>query len=323
MFRDILQRPPAGQTFGQTITGGLEGRAVDARAVDARALATQIPSAGAQRPLKLAQRRIPRPGLPHAPRPATNAARSPASARRNAAPAPEGERGGLDRRPKGRRRIREDGPKVSELDEPVKHEYTAAELEYMAQKRAEAAKVQSSDVYIPENMLESLAGWGPRIPVTDWGKGEMIEGRLSRLAPAGERAQTRLQDLAEALVRGDLVRFRTEDEKDAAVKLAHHMAQRRAELKSERTGELAEPEPPEYEPLGEAEKRKALDLEGLLQGSYEGPRDVPKGQENLKEALSCVRRNGTYNKTDEVALAKKLDALTARPAALGGRKPVV
>ena len=217
-------------------------------------------------------------------------------------------RGGRGRREGGRgRQPRRGGRDGGQGDEGHSFVHTQQELAYMRERDAEPADAQI-EIELAKSGAKSLIGQGPAVFLGEWGKAEIVEEKLDRLAPAGQDdGGTRRQDLARQLLKGGFVRFRDESEKEAVLQLASELATKWAGEKSEQKGEVVEPMDTTFEPLDE--EAKALIRDKLLKGDYVLDGEVKPSQGLLQDALKLVRKNSSYYHKEEASITRKLGSL--------------
>ena len=190
-------------------------------------------------------------------------------------------------------------------------ENTPEEIAYMTEKTQ-----REKPVPIPcdpaDISTDALVGGGPAVIVGQWGMSELVEERLNRMAPAGlNDAGIRRQDLARELLRGSVVRFKDEEEKDSVLAMAESIATKEAELKSEAKGELIESEFAGFEPFGEDWKVRFS--ANTLKGEYELLGNIGK-EGDPQDLVRNTRRNETYLPKDGDSLAARVRSLLAAPS---------
>ena len=167
--------------------------------------------------------------------------------------------------------------------------------------------------YDPSDIsTDALVGEGPAVIMGQWGMSELVEERLNKMAPAGlNDAGIRRQDLARGLLRGNIVRFKDEEEKNGVLAMAESIATKEAELKSEEKGELIQSKFAGFEPFGE--DWKARFSANMLKGEYELVGNAGK-EEGLQDLVRHTRRHETYLPRDGDSLAARVRSLLAAPS---------
>ncbi|KAL9116305.1 MAG: hypothetical protein Q9187_007172 [Circinaria calcarea] len=156
---------------------------------------------------------------------------------------------------------------------------------------------------------EDLVGGGPTVIVGQWGMNEVVEERLNKLAPTGlNDAGTRRQDLARELLRGNVVRFKDEEEKNGVLAMAESIATKEAEEKSEEKGKLIESNFEGFEPFDDEWNVRLLS--NMLKGEYRLAEETNK-EGDPPDLVRNTRRNETYLPKNEASLAAKVRSLVA------------
>ena len=185
-------------------------------------------------------------------------------------------------------------------------ELTEAEEEYLRERERKNYEV-AVPYQVEDLSRESLLGVGPAVAVGEFGMSELVEEKL-RLVARSSMMEGRAgrEEAVRRVLAGGLVRFETEEEKEEALAEAEKISKEVAELKSERKGELVEPEAIEFVGL-EEEERQAV-MESLLKGEYaiegEGAGDGVMGH-----LMRSTSRNETYLSKDKSALLEKVRTL--------------
>lgn len=190
-------------------------------------------------------------------------------------------------------------------------EKTPEEIVYMTEKT-----LREKAVPIPYDLVdvskEALVGKGPAVIVGQWGMSELVEDTLNRMAPVGlNDAGVRRQDLARELLRGSVVRFKDEEEKNGVLSMAESIATKDAELKSEKKGELIESKFAGFEPFSEDWKFRFSAK--MLKGEYDLTGNTGK-EGDPQDLLRNTRRNETYLPKDGDSLAARVRSLLAAPS---------
>lgn len=145
------------------------------------------------------------------------------------------------------------------------------------------------------------------VPVGKVGMGRVVEGGLRLLANRVGHEWEDPKQLARRLVAGELVKFRTVNEKNTVVKLA-------AQMSKEAGGEAVG-----FAPLA-PEARKAL-MERLVQGRYERPGDAALKSNVMRNIARLTNGNPTYPAASRETLLKTIQSmLPAERAAVPQRK---
>lgn len=193
-------------------------------------------------------------------------------------------------------------------------EHNEGQAAYMKEKaRKEAGSSQSVDpVEITE---ESLVGYGPSVVATQRGMSEVVEDCLDRMATQElVEVGVRHQELAKKLIRGELLRFKNEEEEKAVVALAQRMSNEGAALRSEEKGEIVNPIVADFEPLDEASRSRLAAY--LISGEYK-PKDHAPSDPILQDVVRRTKINATYGFADTDKVVAKVTRLLPkqRPAA--------
>ncbi|MCJ1352456.1 MAG: hypothetical protein MMC33_002440 [Icmadophila ericetorum] len=170
---------------------------------------------------------------------------------------------------------------------------------------------------------ESLIGRGPTVIVGHWGKSEVVEDIIKRMVRQDAiDGGIRHIELAERLLRGDLLRFRDEKEQKAVVALAQRMANEAASLKSEEKGEVVTPAEAVFEPVDEVSRQRLTEY--LIQGDYKAR--APKPSEAiLRDVARRTMLNPSFRfKDTDTAVARVARLLPrARPSTTAPRSAPV
>ena len=216
-----------------------------------------------------------------------------------------GARGGRDNE-KGPRRSRNKAEHGGDSITAETIKNTPQETRYLTEKAQREMAVPIP--YNPADISpEALVGGGPAVIVGQWGMSEVVEERLNRLAPTGlTDAGTRRQDLARELLRGNVVRFKDEEEKNDVLAMAESIAIKEAELKSEEKGELIESKFEGFEPFDDEWKVRLLT--NMLKGEYRLAEEAAK-EGDPPDLVRNTIRNETYLPKNEASLAAKVRSL--------------
>ena len=255
--------------------------------------------------------------------------------------------GGASQRPKpgggvsrGPRRAREggDGPRrrrggatdnteEGSNDQVTRVKLTPAARIYAARKAIREHE-QRTHYEPPVPDLQSLVGWGPAVAVGDFGQSEILQKQLDTIAPVGARmwyGAERLHNMARALLRGELLFFKSSEEKETVTEIARTIGKEQAEKASERKGQVIEPYDPTLQNFEDGQLEEVV--APLINGKYDVIGGGPKIAGTMKTVMRYADTNETYMDKDEKSLAKKIRSLLPverppRPAVGKGRPTI-
>jgi hypothetical protein len=146
---------------------------------------------------------------------------------------------------------------------------------------------------------------------------EAVESKLSFLANRRAHDFMEPQELAKRLMKGEVMEFKDEAEREEVTRIAEEMESKRVRLIGERRGEVIEARGMEVGSFKAGEKQEVVDK--VIRGLYkEG-----KGKEGLLgEVMRGLVNNGSYRGKDSETFLRKVEALIAKPkkAAAGQQK---
>lgn len=189
--------------------------------------------------------------------------------------------------------------------EDWKHELTAHETQFLKELEVQQ-KPQESNFEPQEINPNTLDGASPLLLTGILGQREDIHDALRRVTPAGvDDDAAREHNLVKQLLRGDLVFFRSDAERDAVSRLAPIVAARGAAARSEQKGELIEP----VNTTIQTPSQEQIDslTESMARGDYKLKEE--NAGELMQLLLRYARKNKTYGEKEEELLVKTVRRL--------------
>lgn len=172
-----------------------------------------------------------------------------------------------------------------------KFKYTNKELEYLEEKRVKEAGDRVA-FQPPALSAEALyrEGPGPAVVIGERGMVEIVDRQMRALAERPAGSFERNAELARRLLKGDFVKFESEDEKEAVLEEAQRLSEVEAVKLSERKGEVVESKFEGFEPV---DPKALMSVFYLDQGSG-AMADAKQGESVQARMARGNTRNETY-----------------------------
>ena len=199
-------------------------------------------------------------------------------------------------------------------------------MDYLDAKSArdEAASIKT---YNPDEVSEqALERYAPAMATShsSMAANKAVEGWFEKWAPAGKYEEpTRREDMANAMWRGEFVKFRDEEEREAVLASVQKSSENIAERISEKRGVVVEPREMKLEALSGEDEEVVLGR--LVSGVYKSEGDSEGRHDDVLEHLRrSAERNESYMPADGMRLVEKvrslLPAAGSKAAGRGGQR---